>query len=265
MQKYWTIFSLSWQNEFTYRINFILWRVRNILGFLMVYFLWSGVFLTQTQIFGYSQNQILAYIFIALLVRAIVMSAPSADNIGSEIGNGDLSNYLLKPVGYLKFWFTRDLSSKILNISFVTLELTFLYFVFKPDLHLPSLISFISFLISTILATAIYFYLSSSARFIAFWAPEDTWGLAFILFVLIETLGGGLFPLDVLPVHFYTILQFTPFPYLLYFPVAIFAGKIESSQTVQVLLQSLGWLVGVYLLHLILWKKGLRTYTSAGR
>ncbi|MDO8429040.1 MAG: ABC-2 family transporter protein [Candidatus Daviesbacteria bacterium] len=265
MQKYWTIFSLSWQNEFTYRINFILWRVRNILGFLMVYFLWSGIFLTQTQIFGYSQNQILTYIFIALLVRAMVMSAPSADNIGSEIGSGDLSNYLLKPVGYLKFWFTRDLSSKLLNLSFVVLELTVLYLIFKPDIQPPNILSFLAFLISAILATITYFFLSTTARFIAFWAPEDTWGLAFILFVLIESLGGGLFPLDILPDTFYTILQFTPFPYLLYFPIAIFAGKVQSFQILPVLLQSFVWVIGIYLLNIILWKKGLRTYTSAGR
>ncbi len=84
----------------------------------MTYFLWRGIFTTSNLVFGYTQPQILTYIFLVLVVQSFVLSAPSSDNIGSEIGSGDLSNFLLKPMGYLKYWFTRDLANKLLNIIF---------------------------------------------------------------------------------------------------------------------------------------------------
>src|SRR3990172_10036995 len=108
MKKYLTIFSLSFQNEFIYRLNFILWRFRNVLRILMTYFLWYSVFSSNTNVFGYSKEQMLAYVFLVLLVTSFVMSAPSNDNVGGEISDGTLNNFLIKPLGYLRYWFTRD-------------------------------------------------------------------------------------------------------------------------------------------------------------
>ena len=45
VRKYWVVFQQSFQNEFVYRLNFILWRFRNVLRILMTYFLWHSVFL----------------------------------------------------------------------------------------------------------------------------------------------------------------------------------------------------------------------------
>ena len=44
MKKYWSIFKISFEQEFAYRLNFILWRVRNVFQILLTYFLWSTVF-----------------------------------------------------------------------------------------------------------------------------------------------------------------------------------------------------------------------------
>lgn len=111
MRKHFTVFTLSWQNELIYRLNFILWRVRNILRLLMTYFLWAGVFTVSARVYNYTQADMVTYIFLVLFVQTAIVSAPSADNIGGEIGTGDISNYLVKPLSYLKFWFTRDLAS----------------------------------------------------------------------------------------------------------------------------------------------------------
>ena len=45
--------------------------------------------------------------------------------MAGDVAQGELSNYLIKPMNYFKYWFTRDMSSKILNISFAFLNLLF--------------------------------------------------------------------------------------------------------------------------------------------
>lgn len=110
MNKYFLVFQISLQNEFIYRLNFLLWRLRILLRFLMIIFLWKGIFLTNQTVFGLNQQQINSYVFLVLVIQSLILSSPSSDNIGGEIGSGDLSNYLTKPIGYLKYWFTRDLS-----------------------------------------------------------------------------------------------------------------------------------------------------------
>ena len=266
MRKYLTVFQISWQNEFVYRLNFVLLRLRNVIRLLMTYFLWQGVFLTNQTVFGYNQSQITTYIFLVLAVQALVLSAPSSDNIGSEIGSGDLSNYLVKPLGYLKYWFTRDVASKLLNLLFAVFEVAILFFLFRPVIPFPaSPLAVIAFLVSAILAMILYYFLSVSARFVAFWTPENTWGLAFVIIVIMETLGGSIFPLDVLPQPVYQLLQLTPFPYLIYLPIAIFSEKIVGLELVWILLQSSLWVIIMYLLTKFIWKKGLVVYQASGR
>lgn len=266
MKKYLTVFAIDWQNQFIYRLNFVLWRARNILRFLMTYFLWRGVFVSTPSVFGYSQAQLLTYVFLVLIVQTIVLSAPSADNIGGEIGNGDLSNYLVKPVSYLKFWFTRDLSSKLLNFLFASGELLVLWLILRPNLQLPThFLQFAGFLVSLTLATGIYFFLNVSTRFVSFWAPENTWGLAFMIIIFMEIFAGSLFPLDILPTWLFSLLQLTPFPYLIYYPISIFVGKITGLFILLILGQSMAYYCLMYYLTRFIWRKGLKVYAAEGR
>ena len=99
-----------------------MWRVRNVLRIFLVFFLWDSIFSDPGRtLFGYDRSKILTYVFGILIVRAFVLSARAAD-VAGEIANGDLSNYLLKPVSYFKYWLTRDLSSKVLNMGFAGVE-----------------------------------------------------------------------------------------------------------------------------------------------
>lgn len=266
MDKYLTIFQISWQNEFIYRLNFILWRLRNVLRFLMTYFLWTGIFVSNKNVFGYSQQEMITYVFLVLFVYALVLSAPSGDHIGGEIGNGDLSNYLVKPVNYLKFWFTRDVASKFLNISFSIIEIGSLWLIFRPELQFQTnLTSILGFIVICFSAVLIYFFFNVSARMVAFWTPENTWGLAFLTLIFIEILAGGIFPLDILPKGIYNLLQFTPFPYLAYFPIAIFVGKITGLEMLRIIGQSFIWIALMFFVAKLVWFKGLMTYSSEGR
>lgn len=232
----------------------------------MTYFLWSGIFVSTNQVFGYSQTQMFTYVFMILVVTTLVMSAPSADNIGGEIANGDLSNYLVKPINYLKYWFARDLSSKALNLSFAIFEVGILWYFLKPDLQIPPNIwSFLFFLISLGLAILINYLVSVTARLIAFWTPESTWGVSFVILVFVETLAGGIFPLDILPHWASNLLQFTPFPYLLYYPVAIFLGKVTGFDLLRILMQAFAWFLVMLWVTRLVWHKGLKIYGSEGR
>jgi len=266
MSKYLRVFGASWQNEFTYRANFVLWRLRNVLRLLLTYFLWRGIFTTNQNVFGYSGSEMLAYVFLVLAVQALVLSSSSADNMGGEIASGDISNYLVKPISYIKYWFTRDLSSKVLNLIFAVGEVSLLAILLRPQLSLSSdIYSLVWFLVSVSVAAISYYFLSISARFVSFWAPENTWGISFVILILVEVLAGGIFPLDILPTGAQVAAQFTPFPYLVYYPISILTGKITGAESARIILQSSVWMVFLMWLSRHIWRKGLIAYSSEGR
>lgn len=266
LRKYWTVFQLSFQNEFVYRLNFVLWRLRNLIRFLLTYFLWNRIYLERASAFGYSRGQMMAYVFFVLIISSLVTTTLSNDNIGGEISNGDLSNYLLKPIGYLRYWLTRDWANKVMNTFFALFELSALWFILKPSISISSSpIQFILGLLAIILAAVLFYIVTKIFISVSFWTPENTWGLMFIFLVFLESLSGMLFPLNILPHNISSLLDLTPFPYLIYYPNLILTGKISFLISLGIVAKTIIWLGIAYWLLMKIWRSGLKTYSAAGR
>jgi ABC-2 type transport system permease protein len=267
MGKYWSIFKISFEQEFVYRLNFILWRVRNVFQILLTYFLWSTVFADPTtQIFGYDRAKILTYVFGIMIVRALVLSARAMD-VSSDVAQGDLSNYLLKPLSYFKYWFTRDISSKALNLIFAAVEFFLLFIILKPPFFFQgNPLTLLVFSLTIILAILIYFFLLFLISSIPFWAPEIGWGSHFLVtVVMIEAFSGALFPINILPAGLQSFLLATPFPYLIYFPVEVYLGNIHGQALVGGLMVAAAWVGVLGLTMNFVWQKGLKVYQALGR
>ncbi len=179
MDKYFSVFKISLAHEFAYKLNFLIWRFRNIIQILVFFFLWSSV---DSTYFGYSQSEIFAYAFLLIIIRSIVMST-KANDVSGYVSSGELSNYLVKPINFFKYLLSKDLAVKMLNIAFSFFEVTILYLILKPNLFIQTNpIQLILFIISLIFAVFIFFsiiILSSSAPF---WVPEIGWEYNFSLY-----------------------------------------------------------------------------------
>jgi ABC-2 type transport system permease protein len=267
MNKYLSIFKISFQEEFVYKLNFVMWRVRNIFQILLIFFLWSAVFTdSQTVIFGYDKAKILTYVFGIMIVRALVMSARTSD-MASDIARGNLSNYLVKPFSYFKFWFSRDISSKALNLIFAAGEFAILYLILVPPFYFQTNpLTLLWFLVGIVLAIFIYFFILILVSSITFWLPELSWGGHFLItMVIVEALSGALFPINILPLTLQSIVMATPFPYLIYFPVQIYLGNISGQALLGGMIMAFAWAGILWLIANIVWQKGLRSYESIGR
>jgi len=267
MSKYLQVFKISFSQEFAYKVSFIMWRVRNVIQIFMVFFLWNSVFSQSGRtLFGYDRSKILTYIFGMIMVKALVLSSRSID-IAGDISKGDFSNYLLKPINFFKYWFTRDVASKSLNISFAFVESILLYLILKPPFFIQGdLLLLLAFMVSIVLAVLIYTLIIFLTNSVPFWVPEASWGIHFIVgVVIVESLSGVLFPLDILPAGIQNVIYLTPFPYLIFFPIQIYLGKISGLLILKGIIISFIWLIVLWLSLNIVWKKGLKAYQSYGR
>lgn len=267
MKKYLSIFKISFQQEFAYKLNFIMWRLRNVFQILIFFFLWDAAFSgPQKEIFGYTRDKILTYAFVLVIIRAIVLSSRSVD-VASQIANGELSNILLKPMHYFKYWVTRDLSSKALNVIFAFFEIFVLLLILKPPIFLQTNILYLLlFIISLIISGFIFFNILMLTNFVPFWAPEVAWGAQFlVVVVVVEFLSGSFFPIDVFPAPIYNFLKLTPFPYLIFAPIKIYLGNFSLAQSLQSVLIGGLWCFILWLFMNSVWKKGLKVYEAVGR
>lgn len=267
MKRIFSVFKISFQQEFIYRLNFILWRFRNVMQILVFFFLWEAVFSGRTgQFFGYDRAGILTYAFVLIIVRSIVLSSRSVD-VAGQIANGELTNILLKPINFFSYWITRDVSSKFLNIIFGIAEVSILLFILKPPVFLQgNMFYFLAFLVSIAIAIFIFFNLIMLTNFVPFWFPELHWGAQFLVaVVVVEFLSGAYFPLDIFPPVFYQILRFTPFPYLVFMPIKIYLGGFSQALVLQSLAIGTIWCAILWKIMNSVWKKGLLVYEGVGR
>lgn len=264
MKKYVEVFKTTWEEYMTYRLNFVMWRFRVVIRLLIVFFLWNAIFGNRNELFGYDKSQLITYILGTSIVNSIVLNSRTID-VGGEINEGKLTNYLLKPISYFKFWFSKDMADKLLNLIFSIFEFGILLAIFKPPLFIQTnstylLLTFITVFIAMIL----YFFVNLLFGFIAFWSP-DIWPPRFIFFIIVDFLAGFMFPLDILPKPVFDFLSLTPFPYLLYFPLKIYTGTIQGDMILKGLIILLVWVIVLEKMVQFVWKKGLKVYSAEGR
>ncbi|MBI2029674.1 ABC-2 family transporter protein [Candidatus Gottesmanbacteria bacterium] len=264
MRKYLLVAKNTWDEYMQYRLNFVMWRVRNVLRLIIVYFLWYAIFNQRGELFGYNESQILTYILLSSIVASIVFSTKTQD-IGEEINSGNLSNLLIKPISVFKYWMARDLGDKLLNIAFSIVEVFVLIIFFKPPLFFQTNPIFIFlFILGIGFSLAIYFLISILIGFFGFWTP-DVWGPRFLFYIFLEFFAGSLFPLDILPKPVFSTLQLLPFNYLLYFPVKIYLGQLSILSIFEGFFVGLVWIIVLYLFTNKVWFKGLKSYGAYGR
>ena len=60
------------------------------------------------------------------------------------------------------------------------------------------------------------------------------------------------------------VLNYTPFPYLLFFPVSIYLGQTTGEALVRGLVIQACWLAIAYGLARFVWSRGIKKYSAVG-
>lgn len=264
MYKYYLVARNTWDEILSYRVNFMLWRIRAVLSLLINYFLWTSVMPDQGTLFGYSKSLMVSYVLIAPLVFSIVFSTRTHE-IAENINNGDLSYFLTKPFGYFKYWFSRDIGDKAMNLAFSLVEFILFVLILRPDIFIQTNLFYIlMFFTSLLLAIVLMFFIGCLMSMIGFWSPE-VWAPRFIFYTLVSFFAGSLFPLDILPAPLFNFLKLLPFTYLQYFPIKVYLGQLSLVEILQGFGVVIVWVLIAYFSLSFVWKKGLKMYTASGR
>ena len=186
-------------------------------------------------------------------------------DVAGDINDGRIINYLLKPVSFFSYIFTRDMADKLMNTLFVFIELGIVIVLFHPPLVTPNnhLGIALIFLVNGIF---ISFFINLLLSFIGFWTTE-VWGPRFLFLMLVFFLSGSYFPLDLLPSTIYRLILLTPFPYLYYLPTKILITKDISQipNLFQSFIVSSLWSLASWRLALFVWSKGNKSFSFWGR
>ncbi len=267
MQKYRHVIIVGIQNNLTYRFNFLARAVFGLIPLIAMLFVWQKIYSGKgagAMVGTYSLAEMISYYLLTTVVDALTAVNEDDWQIAADIKDGNISQFLLKPIDYLWYRLCLYLSGRITYLAVALVPLTlFIVYLRRYFMLPPDWMAFGWFLFSILLTALLQFFMSYAMAMLAFWVLEVS-TFIFILFAFEYIASGHLFPLDILPPGLEQVLQFTPFPYQLYFPVSIYMGKTTGADLLQGLLVQAGWVLAAYGLARFAWRRGIRRYSAVG-
>jgi ABC-2 type transport system permease protein len=265
MRKYLHVISIGLQSNLAYRVNYLTRTLFSFIPLLAMLSLWRTIYAHRhggTP--GFSESEMIFYYLLVAVVD--VLTAVNEDDwqIAADIREGNISQFLLKPVDYLWYRLCLFFSGRIAFIAVAGLPLAIFIFCFRQYVLPPaSLTAAIVFPISLVLTALLQFFISYGMAMLAFWMLEIS-TFIFILFAFEYLASGHLFPLDILPPVIKEILYFTPFPYQLYYPISVYLGKAAGMDVWRGLALQLMWVLLAYGFAGWMWRRGIKKYSAFG-
>ena len=240
-----------------YRAEIFLWALSGSLPIILM-----GVWIQASQAsnFGLNSAQFARYFFSVFLIRQFT-SIWVIWEFEREVVEGKLSFRLLQPLDPVWHHVARHLAEKMTRIPLVIL-FGGLFFILYPDaIWLPNWQDILLTIMAVIMAFILRFLIQYTFAMLAFWterasAIQQFWYLFYLFF------SGMIAPLEVFPDRVRAIVAWTPFPYLIHFPAAIFTGlTIDFFRSSLIIL---GWSTLFFFANRWLWRKGLKHYSGMG-
>jgi len=266
-KKYIAVLKMGLSDAFEYRFNFLmavlLWYFPLIIDVL----LWTLVYHSSgnKMIGGYTLNRMISYYIVTMIVSSMTSTENIEWSVISDIKDGALQRHLIQPLNYQIFKLAYVLSKKVVVLVCILINMIPLLLLFRGYMEIQLYpVNFLLFFLSLLLSLVIFFHIQVSIAMLSFWFTQFSSIFHFLPFIY-AVLSGVAFPLNILPGWISNALSFTPFYYVVFFPVQILTdGNITSDIIVKGFCIQSVWALLCVLLCKFVWVKGIQRFSATG-
>jgi ABC-2 type transport system permease protein len=268
---WWTILRICLEERLVYRGDFALATLVRFLPIVTQIFLWGSIFAAiegpgdgSAQIAGYTFHNFIAYYLLSMVARAFSSMPGLSSGIARDIRDGTVKKFLIQPIDMIGFMFLMRVAHKLVYYGVAIGPFALVFYLcrgFFPDA--PDGATIAAFVLSLLMSFMIGFFLEAAIGLFGFWFLEIN-SLMWIYMLFNFFFSGHMFPLNMLPPPWSTIVQWQPLQYLAYFPAAVWLGMIKGPDLLRGLCLELFWVIFFFLLSRIAYARGVRRYSGFG-
>ena len=260
-----TLLSVQYAQMLEFRAEIFLWAISTLLPLIMM-----GPWMVagRSGNFPMDSAAFARYFIAAFIVRQFSLTWVIYE-FEYYVVTGRLSPFLLHPIDPVWRWVAAHLGEHLARLPFVIVLIGAALWLFPMALYdtegvlwLPSPDRIVLAVGGIYAAFALRFLMQYTLSLLAFWF-ERVSSFDRLLMIPYYFLAGLVAPLEVMPERVQEIVLWTPFPYMVWFPARLLCGGggVAPARGFAVV----GcWIVGLYLLNRILWRKGLKHYSAMG-
>ena len=114
MGKYLQVLRIGVQNTLVYRVNFLFRATVGLVPLAGTLYLWRAVYAGKAgaEVGGYALSQMISYYLLVTLVDAFTAVAEDDWQVAADIKDGNISQFLVRPIDYLAYRFWLYLSGR---------------------------------------------------------------------------------------------------------------------------------------------------------
>ena len=255
------------QNTLSYRVNFLFRALFGLVPLMGTIYLWRRIYEDKGEageVAGYTLAAMTSYYLLVTVVDALTAVNEDDWQIAADIKDGNISQFLLKPIDYLAYRFCLFLSGRLIYMLVALVPVGLFIWSLRSYFVVPSDAATLGwFVLSMVMTALLQFLMSYTMALLAFWVLEVS-TFIFIVFAFEYIAGGHLFPLNILPPLVQRVLELTPFPYQLFFPVSIYLGQTTGDALTRGLIIQAFWTVAFYGIARFAWSRGIKKYSAVG-
>lgn len=250
----------GFQDATAYRIEFLL----EILGSAFVpaaiqCVLWYALFKLggATTIGGKDYSGMIHYTLISLLFTQ-VRGGDNDFELQEMIRSGQLSNYLLRPVGLVEFVWIRGVAPRLFIASLcLSIGIVASFWIGLSPLRMIGAMGL------ALIGNIIHYQIGAALATTAFlW--EEAFSILMVKNMVVSLLSGELLPLTLFPKSMSWIWKSTPFYLYVFGPTEYALGDWSTPQFFYQVLIAIAWLIGGWIAIRITWGIGIKRYQSLG-
>jgi len=274
VQTWWTVLRICLEERLVYRGDFWLGTLMRFLPIVTQIFLWGAVFEGMrastsspsegAQIAGYAYYDFVAYYLLTMVSRAFSSMPGLASGIALQIRNGEIKKYLIQPVDLVGFLLLMRIAHKLVYYGVALLPFALVFYLARGYFPgWPPAEVMIAYVASLVFAFLLGFFLEATMGLVGFWFLEVS-SLLFVYMLFNFFFSGHMFPLDMLPAPWDTVVQIIPLQYLAYFPAAVFLQKISGPDLWYGLAIQAAWVLFFIAACRWTYARGIQRYSGFG-
>lgn len=259
-----SIMKMTVKSKIVYRMRLVMWALTTVVWVAVYPLVWLAVYDGQETLRGFTTTDILTY-FIVIMLMDFVVTSYADDNLNADVRDGEVSNWLLKPISTTKFYFLYNFSVS-LPMTFIAFVVALAVALFSPiPLSYPGQwVTLPILLISMLLGVGISFNIKFMLGCLAFWFEEIKM-VQYLYWFLTSLLAGWVAPLVFFPDWFARVSELLPFQYTLYVPVMIVLEKYTPELLTKWAVIAVAWLFLSWVARRFVWSRAIRRYNAVGR
>lgn len=256
----WAAFINGFQDATAYRLEFLF----EVAGSAFVpaaiqSVMWYAMFKLggMTEVAGMTYTDMINYTLVSLLFTQ-VRGGDHDFELAEMIRSGQLSNYLLRPVGVVEFVWIRGIAPKIFIAGFCLL----VGMLMAPFLGI-SPVRMMGAMVLALIGNIIHYQVGSVLATTSFvW--EEAYSVLMVKNLAVSFLSGELLPLNLFPEHLQWLWKSTPFYLYVFGPAQYALGHWSHTEFLMQLGVALLWVLAGTVAIRLSWGWGINRYQSLG-